>query len=174
MLLIGRIIKPHGLRGKVEVYLYNRENSVFKKGVSIIVSPTTNPISIQSTLPIKSTCITPAGKIIASFEGINKIEQAEKLKGFYIFVKRENLKFKEGEILVADLIGMTVYEGKKLVGKIENTYDGGAGIVLVISNEKYNVDFPFQDDYIEFIDEKNRRVFVKYFSDFEEFRYNKK
>jgi 16S rRNA processing protein RimM len=173
LLLVGRISKPHGLRGKVSVHVYNETGSILAAGLSVTSSTSERELVSPRSLTIDSIRDGPPGARILSFAGVTTVEQALELRGAYLFVDRKDLALAEDEVLLADLVGMEVYEGEKRVGKVEDSYCTCAGDVLVIDTGDGLVDFPFVDDTIERIDEAGGILKVKHFSGFSELKYRK-
>jgi 16S rRNA processing protein RimM len=173
-LLVGRIIKPHGRRGEVAVYLYNEENSILGVDQKAIIARDENPESSFRELTISNIRKKPSSSFVVSFDEITSIDQALELTNTCIFVDRNDVPAAEDEIFVADLGGMDVYESGGLVGRIEKSYSTAAGEILVINTGDGLVDFPLCDDYLEFIDTKSNKINIKHFGDFIDLKYTEK
>ncbi len=74
--------------------------------------------------------------VILKAKGIDTIEKAEALRGKVIYVNRKDLKLKEGQYLIADLIGCRVLDAAdgKLLGEITQVSQTGANDVWHIQN----------------------------------------
>ena len=75
--------------------------------------------------------------VILSFQGIDTMNDAEKLRQAKLFVTRENaVKLKKDEYFIADLLDLSVVsdEGEEL-GQISDVLQTGANDVYVISTE---------------------------------------
>ena len=74
--------------------------------------------------------------VLLKLKTIDTIEQAEKLKGLSIFIKREDApKLPEGSYFIADLIGLEVYENDTLIGVLKDIFTAGAADVYVIQRK---------------------------------------
>ncbi len=74
--------------------------------------------------------------VLLKLKTIDTIEQAEKLKGSSIFIKREDApKLAEGSYFIADLIGCEVYENDTLIGVLKDIFTAGAADVYVIQRK---------------------------------------
>ena len=74
--------------------------------------------------------------VLLKLKTIDTIEQAEKLKGSSIFIKREDApKLAEGSYFIADLIGCEVFENDTLIGVLKDIFTAGAADVYVIQRK---------------------------------------
>ena len=77
-------------------------------------------------------------QVILKFKGCDSVEEAEKLRNTYLFVKREDLgELPEGVYYIADLIGLEVYtDENELLGKVDDIYSvAGANDIYVVKDE---------------------------------------
>ena len=51
--------------------------------------------------------------VLISFDGIKNVEDARKLIGEIVYVKRSDLKIKEGHVYIKDLIGVEIFDHEK-------------------------------------------------------------
>ena len=75
--------------------------------------------------------------VILKIKGVDSIEAAEALKGFYLMVDRQNaVKLAKDSYFVCDIIGSMVYDqNNKLLGKLADVLSTGSNDVYVIKNE---------------------------------------
>jgi len=143
-IVLGEIIKPHGIKGaiKVKSFAESPESFLKIKNISIFAgSSIKNDSSIvsQGENRTKSTfTVEDAGgmgsKVILKLQGLNTREAAEALIGSVITTTRDNLpETDEGEYYWSDLIGLEVYDvsGKHL-GIIKNVLLTGSNDVYVV------------------------------------------
>ena len=91
-----------------------------------------------------------------TFKGINDINQIIDLKGSNVYINKDLLNLDTNEYLDTDLIGLDIYIGNKLVGKVDDiTYLNHNKKLLVIGS-KY---IPFE--LIKDIDLKNKKIIVE-------------
>jgi 16S rRNA processing protein RimM len=138
-ILMGHVARTHGIRGEVVLHLFNKKDSVFKKGVSI---------DLGGVL-YKLERITFGNNVIAKFAGIELIEDADKILKKEIFLERDLFpKVKESEFYLCDLLQMKVLDqNDQEVGEVRSYYENGPQIVLEISGAK-NFEIPFVNDFI--------------------------
>ena len=113
-LLVGRIIKPHGIHGEVGVKsLTERPDLRFKETVELLVGPDQNNLRkavVKTARPFKQ------GFLVA-LEGIERREEAEGLRNWEIYIHRRNAaRIEDGAYYHHELIGLNLIdlEGEKL------------------------------------------------------------
>ncbi|USO00921.1 MAG: hypothetical protein H6845_01190 [Alphaproteobacteria bacterium] len=114
--IVGRIIKPHGLDGSLKMLFF----SDLAIGQKVLVG--------ESVFSIKKFNKVLDGKSIVRFDGVDSIDQAEKLSKSDVLIVKEVLP--NHEIYLDELVNMKVVHKNKHVATIKNVFDFGAGIIL--------------------------------------------
>ena len=132
LLQVGVITTTHGVRGEVKVFPTTDDPARFKKLKKVILDDgkSRREVEIRSVRFFKNL-------VILGFQGIDTMNDAEKLRQAKLFVTRENaVKLKKDEYFIADLIGLKASsdEGEDL-GEITDVLQTGANDVYVISKE---------------------------------------
>ena len=155
---IGHIDNTHALRGEMKVRSYSSSPKRFEELKSVLVDVRGNyeEYEIESVRYQKDI-------VLLKLKGIDSIEQAEKLKGFSIYIKRENAqKLNDGEYYIADLLGSEVYEEDTLLGTLEDIFSAGAADVYVIKRKgKDDLLLPALKSVILETDVANKKIRVK-------------
>ena len=126
---IGHIDNTHGLKGELKVTSYTENKKRYEelKNILINFNDDYKEFEIEGVRYQKDI-------ILLKLKNIDIIEDAEKLKGHYIYIKREDAKpLEEGTHYIADLIGMQVIENNNLVGTLKDIFSAGAKDVYVIT-----------------------------------------
>ena len=174
LLRLGRIVKPHGLRGKVEVYLFNSVNPALHENLTILTGKDETGALASARLTICGIQKKPKGSFIIAFSEITTIDQAEALRGACVFAVRSDMELGDDEFFVDDLKGMVVHDAGAAVGSVAENYTAGAGEVIVIRTGDGDVDFPLTDENLVFIDWENNALMVKNFGDYRDYKYKGK
>jgi 16S rRNA processing protein RimM len=154
LLPIGRVIKTHGVKGKVKAEYFGEDLHRFSHYREIFIvgeKGRPEPYELIEAIP------RPPG-LILRLKGIEKIEEAESLKGKEIFIKKEALlELEEGEYYWADLLGMRVEtrEGKG-IGKVKEIFSTGAHDVYVVEGKRGEILLPATEEVIQSIDLEKR------------------
>ena len=129
---IGQIVNTFGIKGEVKIYPFTDDIKRFDKLEKIYVKTLkeSKQYQIENVKYHKNM-------VILKIKGIDKIEDAEKLRDAYIEVDREDaIPLEEGTYYIADLIGLEVYTDEgNLLGKVDDIYNTGANDIYVIKDE---------------------------------------
>ena len=149
---IGRVVKPHGIKGKVKVEYFGENLSRLSLYREIFIKDDKDKPEAYEVL---ETILQPP-RLILRLKGIERIEEAEPLIGKEILIERKSLlKLEEGEYYWVDLLGMEVEtEGGKRIGKIREIFPTGANDVYVVEGERREILLPATDEVIRSIDLK--------------------
>ncbi len=129
---IGQIVNTFGIRGFVKVvpYVDDIERYDELKKVYIKSKNRKTEYEVEEVKYQKNM-------VLLKLKGIDRIEEAEKLRNAFLEVDRENaIDLEEGEYFIADLIGLQVItdEGEQL-GKIEDIYNTGSSDIYVVKDK---------------------------------------
>lgn len=101
--------------------------------------------------------------IILKLEGIDKIEEAEKYKGLYIKIKKEDrIKLSKDSYYISDIINFEIYNevGEKL-GFLEDIFSTKSNDVYVLKNfEGKQILLPGIKSVIKKVDLVNKKIII--------------
>ena len=129
---IGQIVNTFGIKGLVKVKPFTDDLERFEELKSVFVVKNKELIEMQIEEVKYHKHL-----VLVKFKGIEDINMAEKYKGCYIKIKRENArKLPEGTYFIADLIGIKVYdEDGNLLGKVDDIYNNKSTDIYVIKDD---------------------------------------
>jgi len=121
---VGRLVKPHGLRGDVIVSLTTNRTERVAPG-SVLTTAEGRVLRVERSAPHQ-------GRFIVSFEGVHGIDAAELLRGTEVFAS----PLEDPDTLwVHDLIGSTVEDlGGTVVGTVAGVEANPASDLLVLES----------------------------------------
>jgi|TARA_B110000438_G_scaffold137689_1_gene133011 16S rRNA processing protein RimM len=155
---LGKIIKPHGIRGEVKVRLYNCDSETLKMGQSVWVKSEGNDpiIYVIEKLNLQSD------KSRLKFKNVNDRNSAELLRDFTLSVCRDEFpETVDEEFYLVDLIGFNVIDqaGKK-VGKVSDIMENPANdILMILDGDKEHL-IPMVDDFVTLFDFEKKQVTI--------------
>lgn len=152
-LTVGKIINTHGIRGELKVKPTTDDVNRFKS---------LKEAYIDEKEVVVSGCKFQPGKVILKIEGIESIEEAERLKNKLIKVKREKaVQLPEDTYFAVDIIGCEVYEetGNK-IGTVDDIIYTGSNDVYWVKGEN-EVLIPALKDIVLEIDINNKKIIIK-------------
>ena len=156
MVLVGRIARPHGIRGHVIVtpdtdFVEDR----FQTGATFWTrSDRGNEVLTVNSARLQN------GRPVIGFEGFDKIEAVERLAGLELRVPEDSLlPLDAGAYYVHDLVGCAVETiSGEPVGEVKRV-DGGAGAsVLSVEGRRGEVLVPLAADICVEVDIGGRRI----------------
>lgn len=156
---IGKILNFHGIKGEVKMGFTSGNESLIKslKQVCIFVA---NKKEIFNVLAVRFH----KNFAIVKFENVNSIDDVMKIKGALVHVTEEVIKNKlsKDEFLVADLIGLDVFDTQGVkVGIVTDMGTNNASDLVEIQKTnglKFLV--PFVKHWIPVVDMDNRKIIV--------------
>ncbi len=135
---LGRILKPQGIRGEVKIEAYTDDIGRFDYLPHVFMKQGSDMVKIE--LEQKRTDSSFA---YIKLQGIDDRNQAETLRGKYLYIDRENAAvLPEGRHYIEDMIGLAVAdtEGNDL-GRLAEIIQTGAADVFRIEGKR-NMMFP--------------------------------
>ena len=156
MVLVGRIARPHGLRGNVVV---NPETDFVDERFRVGATLQTRGAAGEETLTVSAVRIQ-GGRPIVGFEGFSTIEDVERLAGQELRVPEDALPVLEpGRFYHHQLVGCVVetVAGAE-VGRVERVEGGAGGSRLVIAGHDGEVLVPLAAEICVEIDPAVRRI----------------
>ena len=155
---VGQIVNTFGINGFVKVYPYVDDVSRLDnlKKVHIKSKKDEKELQIEDVKYQKNM-------VLVKFKGIDKIEDAEKLRNSYIEIDRADaIPLEEGQYFIADLLGLDVYldTGEKL-GILDDIYNSGSSDIYVVKNELgKQFLLPYIDDVVKQINLEEGKIIV--------------
>lgn len=161
-LLLGKIIRPHGIKGEVRAIILTDYPDRIHRLDTIYLSK--DPESKHpKAYHIESSRIHQ-GYFLIKFIGIDERNDAERLREFYIMVDIDNaVPLEADEIYLYQLIGLHVQlqDGQK-IGILTDIMETGANYVYLVMSERYGeVLIPATQHTIIETDLNNKRLIVK-------------
>ncbi len=155
---VGQIVNTFGVKGMVKVNPFTDEMQRFEelKEVYVCKKEGMQTMKIEQVKYHKNM-------VLLKFAGIEDLNEAEKLKGYYLKIDRKHAKkLPKDTYFIADLIGLSVYTDEgKLLGRVEDIYETGANYIYEIKNvQGKQILLPNIPDVIQEIDLENEKITV--------------
>ena len=164
MVIMGRIVAAHGIRGWIKI-------QPFTEYVDSLLDYRTWWIGQEQgpwrELEVEQ-CEVHGKTLAAQLPDCPDRTAAEKLKGLLIAVPRSSLpKQDEGEYYLSDLIGLAVVnEAGVTLGTVTNLLETGANEVLSVQGDSGEILIPFVASAIKQVDLKKRIIRVDWALDY--------
>jgi 16S rRNA processing protein RimM len=155
---LARVVKTQGRRGEVAAEMHSDVPGRFGEGMKLFALPkaadTRRELQVEELWPHK-------GLIVLKFRGVDSMSDAELLIGSELQVpSAERADLEPGWNFVSDLIGCTVLDHAREIGRIEDVQFGAgeAPLLIVANSAGKKFDVPFADAYLESVDTAQRQV----------------
>jgi len=157
---IGRVIKLHGIKGKLKLKYFGEDPGQFLRYREVAIE---DPTGSFTTYEVQEAIPQPP-RIILKLKGIDHPEDAQPLIGREIFIQKEALPdLEEGEYYWADLLGMVVEtEGGKKIGTVKEIFSTGAHDVFVVEAKRGDILLPATEEVIRRIDPQRGVIEVQW------------
>jgi 16S rRNA processing protein RimM len=156
MALVGRITRPHGLRGQVVVHPETDfVDERFAEGATLW----TRSAAGDEQLTIVSSRVQ-SGRPIVGFEGFARVEDVERLAGLELRVPEDSLQpLQPGTYYEHQLVGCAVETtAGDLVGEVAKVEGGGGASRLVMNGPRGEILIPLAVDICVEIDVSKRKI----------------
>lgn len=153
--MVGRVVRPHGLRGVVVVEPFTDDPATrFAPGADLALADGTS----LTVAAYQATDRLP----LLTFEEITGRDQAERLRGRELLIPIEARRpLSEGEYWPDELVGMDVVTSSgELLGKVAEVEIGVGQDRLVVSAGHQSIAVPFVAALVPEIDPQGRRILV--------------
>lgn len=152
---IGKIVAVQGLKGEVRVDYWCDSPDFFCEFDKLYFNKGKEEVIIERARPHKNI-------VIAKIEGIDTVEEAEKLRNKILYMDREDVVLPEGSYFVQDLIGLSVIDNEtgELYGTLDSVSNTGANDVYTIKKDDKEYLIPAIPDVVIKTDLDNEKMYI--------------
>jgi len=157
------VVKTQGRRGEVAVEPHTEVPDRFQPGMklwALLKNGERREVRVEELWPHKSW-------LILKFAGVDSIDDAETLKGAELQVPQsERAELEPGWTYLSDLVGCTVFDGGREVGKVVDVaFGAGEAPLLVVRGDgqaaKLPYEIPFAEAFLEEVDVTQKQIRMK-------------
>ena len=155
---LARVVKTQGRHGEVAAETHSDVPGRFAEGMKLFSLPKSGDarreLEVEDLWPHK-------GLVVLKFRDVDSMNDAELLIGSELQVpSAERADLEPGWNFVSDLIGCTVLDRAREIGRIEDVQFGAgeAPLLIVANSEGKRFDVPFAEAYLEGVDVAQRQV----------------
>ncbi len=154
---IGEITGTHGVRGEVRVNPWCDSPDFIKKFKTLYFdSEGRESVKVSSR---------PHGNIsLVKIEGIDTVEEARKLRGRILWMKRSDAHLPDGRYFIAELIGCKVFDAdnpEKCYGELTDVSETGANDVWHITKDGREYLIPSIPDVVIETDVASDKIIIR-------------
>jgi len=153
--LVGEVIKAHGIRGEIKVHPLTDNPKRFKKLKEVILTRGED----KRYLKVLNAKVQQ-NEVYLTLEGVNTRDEAEALRGWSIRIDRSEVPPLQDRWYYFELEGMKVYEKDKLLGTLVQVIETGANDVYLVKGDKGEICIPALKSVVKNVDVAGRRMDV--------------
>ena len=131
-LVCGQIMRSHGVTGAMVVNQYcdSYETLEALKTVYLIIDGTYSARKVKKCIPYKASALL-------TLDGISTPEEVTKMRGAYLYAKRDDIIRDEGDYFIVDLIDLPIIDAESGVtyGTLKDVTNQGAQDIYVVKRE---------------------------------------
>ena len=129
-LLVGKLRRPHGLKGEMKLEVITDQPQVFRSGTTVYLEGDFEAMDIAQVRGHHPL-------LIISFQGMTSRDQVERLRNRGLYMKAKNLPpLLETDFYDDQLIGITVEdESGQILGRLSEILKTGANDVYIVKPE---------------------------------------
>lgn len=130
-ILVGKVIKPHGIKGEIKVFPYSRTPANFKVYREVLLAGKSEGDARHFTI---RSCRVQGGAVILKLDGVETRSAAEVYSGFGVWVAKIALaEPAPDEFYWHEMVGARVFVGDgRELGSVSSIFETKAHDVLVV------------------------------------------
>lgn len=159
LVVIGEVIKPHGIRGEFHVANHADSPSLYAPGARVwfrAPGKPERPVNILSCRPHQ-------GRLLLTIEGVADRDAADALRGMEVVVRAEDMpELDDGEVYLHEIVGYDVVllDGSK-VGVLESFMDiPGQDVWVIRAPDGKEILLPAHEETVPEIDATARKITI--------------
>lgn len=156
-LVLGRVRKPHGLKGEVSITSYAESPLIFKKIKRVFLRQNNRPPKEYQIYKVREH-----GKfVLLRLEDVLDRDQAELLRGADILALKEEVPKEEDEVFFEDIIGCSVYlPDMTYIGVVKDVKRYPQEIWEILDVDEKEILFPAIDEFVLKLDVEKGEIVI--------------
>jgi len=155
---VGRVLRPHGLKGEVVVEVLSDVPGRLDPGERLLASRPGGKESPLRTLTVASSQPHKTGARVR-FEGITDMDGAEALRNLTLEVEISQVPPAEpGTYYYFEQLGCRCFDGGEELGEVVDLVEDGGGLLLIVANGDGRVPVPFVERFLRGVDVAAKRI----------------
>lgn len=153
---LGYVVKSHGLNGEITIFL-DVEDPGYYRGLDLLFLLKGGQLIPHFLESFKVT----GDKAMVKIEDYDSRDKADQLIGASVYLPLKYLpELEKDEYYLHQLLGFDIWQGKELLGKVEQFYDLGSQTLLSTTFKGKEIMIPTHQDILKEVDLSNARIEV--------------
>ncbi len=153
---VGRVLRPHGVRGEMVVAVLSDVPGRFAPGNKLLMAREeggpAEPVVVESERPHKSG-------VVIRLPGVEDRDRVEELRGAWLEVERSEVPpAPPGTYYHFELLGCRCFDGGQELGEVVDLAEDGGGLLLIVADGERRVPVPFVASFLREVDVAAGRI----------------
>ncbi len=157
-LVVGEILRPHGVRGEVRMRVLTDYPEHLASLKSLYIGKSADDSNLTE-VALQKVRFHKAYALL-TLDGYRSRDEADRLRGKMVLISmKDAIPLAPGEYYLFQLVGMLVRDRERTIGVVKEVLQTGANDVYVVQSEVYgNVLLPAHQETIQSIDFENEVI----------------
>ncbi len=157
LLIVGKVIRPHGFRGVLRIRSFARSEASFLDAGTVFLRSVSGEIHEYTVTSAKSH----KNILLMELEGLNSANEAEVYRGADILVKKEASTGEEDAYFWYELLGLRVYlDTGECIGTIFQIIPTGSNDIYMLKKGNKEFFIPAIHEVVREIDLENGKMVI--------------
>ncbi len=148
----GKVCAPHGVRGVLKVEPWCDSPRVLAEQKRVFLAEGDGGYREVKILAASVS----GGTVLMTLDGVTDRDVAVGMKNTVLYLHRNDIPVKDGQMLIADMIGLPVIDADtgRVYGEIKEVNEVVCGLLYTVSTGNGDVYYPSGDNFIREINEE--------------------
>jgi 16S rRNA processing protein RimM len=158
LLLIGKVIRPHGLNGLLRILSYAGSEETFLQAKTVFFKSDRAGLTEYRVISINAH----KNAYLMKVDGVESLEDAEIFRGAEILIRKDTLRREsDDEYFWFELIGLEVYlESGRFIGTLKEIINTVSNDIYVVKEGDKEILVPALQGVVLKIDLENKRMII--------------
>ncbi|HPQ29583.1 MAG TPA: ribosome maturation factor RimM [Desulfobacteraceae bacterium] len=157
LLIIGKVLSPHGLEGMLRILSYAHSEASFMEAGTVYIKLTSGKLNEYVPISIKPH----KNAFLMALEGINSREDAEELKSAEILIEKRNSGDNTDVFFWHEILGLKGFlDTGEYIGTVSNIISSGSNDIYVLHCGEREILIPATHEVVKEIDLENGKIII--------------
>lgn len=164
LLRVGRVGKPHGLRGEVKVVPETEDPTRLEQVAHLYLGESSEVARQYAVESVRFQPFKNGTTIILGLGEVDGIDAAQAIRGLFVYADEEDLpELSDDEWFLDDLIGMSVVlENEESIGTVSDVLELPSHPILVVAREGHSdAMVPAVPEFVLSVDPDANRIVIR-------------
>jgi 16S rRNA processing protein RimM len=158
LLLVGKVIRPHGLGGLLRIWSYAESEKTFLNSGTVFLGLASGQTHEHRVLSV----VGHKNAFLMKLEGLTRLDKAETYRNAAILIEKRGLRCEEDdEYFWHELIGLNVYLNTgECIGTVKHIVPTGSNDIYVVQKGEKEILVPAIHEVVQEIDLDRKTMII--------------